>query len=135
MEQDDNSNHVKQELEHQHYKQEDNNDDIKKEPKLQRQQSDNSIISKSYQSPFLSNLDFLKDEDPDFQLIDSVLWGLDTNILTDELVAKPKADRQDDPCGCTEITHHSSMDDSPEKMKNMMQCVDLSCVLFACLEE
>jgi len=135
MKQDDNSNHVKQELEHQHYKQEDNNDDIKKEPKLQRQQSDNSIISKYYQSPFLSNLDFLKDEDPDFQLIDSVLWGPDTNILTDELVAKPKADRQDDPCGCTESINHSIMDDSPEKMKNMMQCVDLSCVLFACSEE
>jgi len=101
-----------------------------------RQQSENvqctTIGPKGYSSPFVSNFDFLKDEDPDFQLTDNTIWGPDTNTPTDELAPKPRAGRSDDPCGCVRPTWEDQQSKSREEL---MQCCDLSCVLFACLEE
>ena len=57
-----------------------------------------------------------------FTIINAVEWGKDDASDLDELAARPKPDRSDDPCGCTR-------DDG------VMTCNDLSCVLFACQEE
>ncbi|KAG7353333.1 nuclear protein SET [Nitzschia inconspicua] len=90
-----------------------------------RSNNGNSNSSNAYyQSPFVSNLDFLKTEDPEFELIDTVEWGLDDASPTEELAARPKPDRSDDPCGCVRP-------DDP----TVMTCNGLHCVLFACQEE
>lgn len=70
-------------------------------------------------------LDELGGEDPDFVLTDSIEWGPETNTPLDELAAKPKAEKSDDPCNC-----RINYDDPTE-----LTCNDLSCVLFACQEE
>jgi len=90
------------------------------------------INTNGYSSPFVSNYDFLKDEEPDFQLTDSIVWGPDTNSPTDELAPKPRADKLDDPCGCVRPKWE---DQQSLPHEELMQCTDLSCVLFACLEE
>ena len=85
-----------------------------------------------YTCPFIDNYDFLKDEDPEFQLTDKTVWGPDTNTPADELAPKPRAGGFDDPCGCV---RPSWEDQQTKPMEELMQCLDLSCVLFACLEE
>ncbi|KAL3918428.1 MAG: hypothetical protein SGILL_004239 [Bacillariaceae sp.] len=77
-----------------------------------------------YRSPFVASLDFLKDEDPEFELTDSVEWGEDDAAPTEELSAKPRPDKNDDPCNCPR----------PED-PTAMTCNGLHCVLFACQEE
>jgi serine/threonine protein kinase len=91
-----------------------------------------TVNTNAYSSPFISNYDFLKDEDPDFQLTDSTVWGPDTNTPTDELAPKPKTGKSDDPCGCVRPKWE---DQQTKPREELMQCGDLSCVLFACLEE
>ena len=139
MKQEDIKNNIQQEVKQELMK--------PKQPQQQQQQQQNNS-NNSYKSPFVSNYDFLIDEDNDFQLTDSVIWGPDTNTLTDELVAKPKPDRQDDPCGCSRpnyslIQEMEKADEDPclseqqkqAMMNNMMTCNDMSCVMHACLEE
>ncbi|MGK3743948.1 MAG: hypothetical protein ACI90V_010807, partial [Bacillariaceae sp.] len=122
--------------------------EVVKQELMKPKQQQNNYSNNTYKSPFVSNYDFLIDEDRDFQLTDSVIWGPETNTLTDELVAKPKPDRQDDPCGCSRpnystIQEMEKADENPElseqqkqtMMNNMTTCNDLSCVMFACLEE
>ncbi len=86
----------------------------------------------AYSCPFVKNYDFLKDEDPDFRLIDKTVWGPETNTLTDELAPKPKPGKSDDPCGCCRPKWE---DQQTLPMEELMRCKDLSCVNFACLEE
>lgn len=139
------NNNMKQELNLQQQSYPPNNTNVsdKQEPKIlcqqqqqQQQQPLDCYNKNNYQSPFVSNLDFLRDEDPNFMLTDSVIWGPETNEPTDELAPKPKPDRQDDPCGCAKPTNICSLaDDSPRNRTELMTCTDESCVLFACFEE
>lgn len=65
------------------------------------------------------------DDEPDFELIDSIEWGPDDATIHDELAARPKKDKKfEDPCCC-------AVPDDPQ----IMTCNDLSCVMFACQEE
>ena len=66
--------------------------------------------------------EWLKDE-PDFELTETIEWGPDDASPLDELAAKPKPDKDYDPCNCSRTEDGT------------MVCNDLSCVLFACLEE
>jgi serine/threonine protein kinase len=75
--------------------------------------------------PYTLDLTFLKDEEPDFELTEDVEWGAETNTLNDELAPKPRPDKSDDPCGCMRVRGDP----------DAITCIDLSCVLFACLEE
>jgi serine/threonine protein kinase len=96
-------------------------------PPSQEPQDNNasaSNINALYHSPVVASLDFLKTEDPEFELTDSVEWGPDDAAPTEELAAKPRPDRNDDPCTCVR----------PEDPK-VMTCNGLHCVLFACQEE
>lgn len=63
-------------------------------------------------------------DEPDFELVDSIEWGPENANPLDELAARPKPDRSDDPCGCSRPTEPGAM-----------TCNDLSCVLYACQEE
>ena len=86
----------------------------------------------SHSCPFIDNYEFLKDEDPEFQLTDKTVWGPDSNTPMDELAPKPKTGKYDDPCGCCRPKWE---DQQCKPVEELMQCRDLSCVLFACLEE
>lgn len=74
--------------------------------------------------PYALDLGFLGDEDPEFELSDSVEWGPEGNTPGDELAARPRPEKSDDPCGCVRPAEPSAF-----------ACLDLSCVLFACQEE
>ncbi|KAL3919148.1 MAG: hypothetical protein SGILL_003899 [Bacillariaceae sp.] len=93
-------------------------------PPSQQQQQQSNGVNGNYNSPFVASLEFLKTEDPEFELTDSVEWGADDAGPTEELAARPKPDKNDDPCTCVR----------PED-PTAMTCNGLHCVLFACQEE
>ena len=63
------------------------------------------------------------EKDDNFTIIDSVVWGGQDTTELDELAAKPKPDRSGDPCYCRPTSNGERT------------CMDLSCILHACLEE